>query len=618
MRPSKEMEEEQIGSLFFGRRAIEYRNINGLNNNLLHPDWGSIDEFLLRKCSDKVSYTDDMGEMYIGLNPREISNGMCFLNASQQEVKLEPKATAMVFQWGQFLDHDIDFTKSGPNEFLEIEVNDPGLGVGTTIPFFRSQFVMTTDPSSASTASSPVRRQHRNVISAFIDASNVYGTNYEDRNMILQAEPSGTAIGGLFRIVTYPYFSTLNFLARGELAVERKSNGDDQLPYNTDELENDGEGTKFRLAGDIRANEQPGLTAMHTLFVREHNRRAAIIRRSDYFNMFYDWATLQLRGPLSATAVYEQARAWVGAHMQAITYNEFLPVLFGALDQDAMDAALGGPYDGYKDDVDPQIATEFSTAAFRFGHSMISSDFLCLNDQMEQTPSSPISLRDGFFQTDMLVGDVSMECLLRGLSHQKSQELDSLVVEDVRSFLFGELGMGGADLCALNIQRGRDHGLCLYNDMRQAYGLTRKSSFADLCPEGSTGGSCQQLEATYTNNDNNSNTTTTIDQVDVWVAGLAEPDHVWNCPTSTNPQRTCTSLVGETFFSILTDQFQRLRNGDRFWYENSDSTLTMEGYDRRFTFTSREIEEIRTTTLADVIRRNTRIGNEIPNLVFQS
>lgn len=54
------------------------------------------------------------------------------------------------------------------------------------------------------------------------------------------------------------------------------------------------------------------------------------------------------------------------------------------------------------------------------------------------------------------------------------------MVDDVRNFLFGEPGSGGFDLASLNIQRGRDHGLLGYNDVREAHGLTRAQGFEDV------------------------------------------------------------------------------------------------------------------------------------------
>ncbi len=62
------------------------------------------------------------------------------------------------------------------------------------------------------------------------------------------------------------------------------------------------------------------------------------------------------------------------------------------------------------------------------------------------------------------------------------------------------------------------------------------------------------------------------------------------------------ALVGELFFTILKDQFERLRDGDRFWYENY--------------FHGKELKMIEKTTLAKVIQRNTKVGNELQKNVF--
>ena len=66
------------------------------------------------------------------------------------------------------------------------------------------------------------------------------------------------------------------------------------------------------------------------------------------------------------------------------------------------------------------------------------------------------------------------------------------MVDDVRNFLFGPPGADGFDLAALNIQRGRDHGLPSYNDARAALGLSRAQSFAEVSSRssdpGTTGG----------------------------------------------------------------------------------------------------------------------------------
>lgn len=80
-----------------------------------------------------------------------------------------------------------------------------------------------------------------------------------------------------------------------------------------------------------------------------------------------------------------------------------------------------------------------------------------------------------------------------------------------------------------------------------------------------------------------------VDNIDVWVGGLSE-DHVEG------------SNVGELFQAILVDQFTRLRDGDRFWYQNQ--------------FEGQELRRIEGTTLSDVISRNTDATNLQSNVFY--
>src|SRR5205823_3555406 len=112
------------------------------------------------------------------------------------------------------------------------------------------------------------------------------------------------------------------------------------------------------VAGDIRANEQPTIACLHTLFVREHNFQARRIQR-EHPN-FRD------------EQVYQEARLIVIAEIQHITYDEFLPALLGG---DAV-----GPYTGYDVNVNASVGTVFAAAAFRLGHTLLSPQLLRLEE----------------------------------------------------------------------------------------------------------------------------------------------------------------------------------------------------------------------------------------------
>src|SRR5262249_51528352 len=152
------------------------------------------------------------------------------------------------------------------------------------------------------------------------------------------------------------------------------------------------------------------------------------------------------------------------------TYKEWIPTVFGP-------SALPA-YHGYDPAANPGIATEFSTAAYRVGHSMLGDDVQFLdNSGAEVRPE--ISLSEAFFNPP-IVAETDIGPILKYLASDPSSEIDTRVVNSVRNFLFGPPGAGGFDLASLNIQRGRDHGLADYNTVRAAYGLARVTSFAGI------------------------------------------------------------------------------------------------------------------------------------------
>jgi peroxidase len=505
----------------------DYRTINGTENNLvLVPDqssWGSAGIQLQRTAPE--GYDDGISTPAGATrkSPREISNIM----ATQKESILNSlEASDFIWQWGQFVDHDIDLTTERTDLSLPIDVPegdpyfDPDSIGGQTIGFHRSVFDEMSNP-----------RQQLNEITSFIDASNVYGSDVVRATALRTMDGTGklkTTSGGQF------------------------------LPFNTDGLPNAGgdDNKKLFLAGDIRANEQIALTAMHTLFVREHNRLCDEIAEPG----------------LNGEEIYQRARKIVGAQMQFITYNEFLPILLGP-------GAIP-IYGGYDDSVDPAIGNEFSAAAYRLGHSMLSATLLRYNKAGNKKVSTP--LKDAFFNPNLIHKGGGMS-ILRGLQKQQAQEVDNKVVDAVRNFLFGDPGEGGFDLASANIQRGRDHGLADYNAVRVAYGLA-PLNFSQISDDGLVE---VALKEAYRNE---------ADEIDLWVGGLAE----------TPKANLGRSFVGETFQAILVDQFTRLRDGDRFWYQN----------DKFFTDDPVMMMKIESTKLADIIHRNTHIGDELPDDVF--
>jgi hypothetical protein len=498
-------------------------SFNGEGNNVNNPAWGSVSSGFVRTAPS--SYSDGISAMSGTDRPsaRVVSNS---ISDQTESIINNRNLTDMVYVFGQFLDHDITRTiaETGDRQPIAVPTGDSQFDPASTgtvaIPFTRSTFVA----GSGTSINNP--RQQNNWVTAFIDGSQVYGSD------AVRARALRTMSGGLMKMST------------GNL-----------LPFNSLLLENDNDAHQVAdenlfVAGDVRANENPGIISLQTLFVREHNRIAGQIAA---------------RIPrLSDEEIYQKARQTVIAELQWIVYNEYLPALLGS---NAMPI-----YRGYSSRVNPSISNEFSTAAYRFGHSMLDDEVGRLNNDGTETTGGPLELATSFFNPTVFdpslpnhEGDIDV--FIKAEISGRAQEVDVYLNDAVRNFLFGPPGAGGLDLAALNIQRGRDHGLADYNTMRAAYGLPKVTRFSQITSNATL---ASQLEATYGD----------VNTVDAWVGGLAE-DHV------------AGGSLGPLFTRVIVDQFTRLRTGDRLYFE-----AWMSGSD---------IAAIKRTSLASVITANTAL-----------
>lgn len=481
------------------RPVADPRSIDGTGNNLGAWDWGAAGAPLLRisqtGSSTGAHYPDGgSGDVFRGgpgsaaivANPRAVSNAVAGAPGSPPNAL---QMSGMVYQWGQFIDHDFTLVETNVAETSLIAVAGGDL-LAPGIPFSRSVFA----PGTGTSAANP--RQQVNSLTAYIDASHVYGSN------------------------------AVREAALRDSGGKLKTSAGALMPLNTFGLPNGSnpgqDPTQLFLAGDVRANEQFGLTAIHTLFVREHNRLVDLLAAGNP-----SWTGDQL---------YQTARKIVGAEMQVVTYNEFLPTVLGA-------AAPPAAAYNYDSTINAGVANEFATALFRFGHSLLPSHLPLAS--VGSHPAGDVALRDAFFVTDFFAGDATgatdrIAQLLKGISLQTAMQVDTMIVEDVRNFLFGPPGAGGMDLASLNIQRGRDHGLPGYNAVRAAYGLDSAATFADVTANSTLQSTLENLFGTP-------------DDMDVWIGALAE-DHLPG------------AAVGELIAAGLVDQFTRLRDGDRYFY----------------------------------------------------
>ncbi|HLN31020.1 MAG TPA: peroxidase family protein [Gemmataceae bacterium] len=542
-----------------------YRPISEVGNNVASPSWGVAGVDLQRLSPAEYTNGYNSPSLAQDPSPRLISdilnNQADPANPSQDIATVNQQSLSdFVYAFGQFMDHDMDLTPgNGASMPIPVPPGDPIGGPNDTpLAFAGSQ----TDPATGTGPGNPA--QDVNTVTSYLDLSQIYGSDLATDNA-LRLFVGGlmkTSPGGLPPLDNTTYFTPAQLAAINASVGGMQDNG--PLP----------ESAMF-ATGDIRGNENVELTALQVLFLDNHNLIATQLQQEHP-----TWSDEQL---------FQEARKINIAEYQSIIYNEWIPDVLGS-------HALS-PYTGYNPSVNVTIANEFSTVAFRFGHSLLSGNVERQGNN-GLAVADDVPLAEDFFDPTILNGQgqptttdpvtglatTSIDAVLKGDADGDAQAMDVQVINEVRNLLFNEVvpGVGfGQDLIALDIERGRDNGIGSYNQVRVALGLPAVTSFAQITSNVQVQ---QELQQAYGN----------VNNIDAFEGGLAE-------------DQLPGSDVGPLFQKIMVDQFSALRNGDRFFYLNENWN-----WDELRIFEQGD-------TLAKVIEANTSVKNLQPDVfLFQA
>ena len=297
------------------------------------------------------------------------------------------------------------------------------------------------------------------------------------------------------------------------------------------------------LAGDTRVNENTALATMHTVWVRLHNVYAKVIDSLGKLKPGV-FKTIAPGKKDRNTIIFVVSRKIVIAILQRIFYDEWLPKV-----------AAVPTYKGYNPFVRAEVRQGFATAAFRFGHTLVRNQFERVNSDFAPSEDGPLSVQASF-SNNRPINSEGIEPIMQGLfsNNGEAEDFDNTFSASIGARLFiPPRQRGFQNLLALNIQRGRDHGLQSYTEYRKLCGIPnakRRGSnpFSIFSNTITNPEILNDLQTTYGSPSNH---------VDLFAAGISE----------TNDG---AKLLGRTFGCILSRTFQELRDGDRFYYENKD------------------------------------------------
>ncbi|MCW2761480.1 MAG: heme peroxidase [Marmoricola sp.] len=406
-------------------------------------------------------------------------------------------------------------------------------------------------------------------------------------------------------------------------------------------------------AGDGRVNENLALSAVHQVFHSEHDRLVDDIKNTLTNDTSPSGVAALAEWHLGAPNATEWNGERLFQAARFVTEMEYQHLVFEEFGRKVQPGIR--PFHVYSPDINPAIHAEFAHAVYRFGHSMLDDEVARRNEDgsNNSVPLLKGFLNPPEYFKGGSVGALSPEAaagsIVMGSVDQVGNELDEFVNETLRNNLLGL----PLDLPTLNMARARDAGVPRLNGLRrQIHGQTNDAQLApytswadfgqnikhpaslvnfvaaygkhptivdattlkekrdaaraivDPRPLTPASGTTPEIPADVPPDDagdfmfgsgdwadSDGVTTTGVDDVDLWVGGLAEMTNNFG------------GLLGSTFNYVFQTQLEDLQDGDRLYYLARTPGMNLR-------------TQLEGNSFAELIQRNTDGTNSLKADVF--